>query len=180
MADIGSLVIRLDEAVRMVDELPLLSAAEVRSAPATAATKAGVAASAPQPAASAWPGWASTGAWQQAGARVWDEVKGLVRVTRINRPEAMLMAPDQAFFLRENLKLRLLNARLALLSRQFDTVQSDLQTALDVIDRFHDRSSRRTQLAQELLRQVAAQARQGGVPRPDDTFAALSAAAAGR
>ena len=67
-----------------------------------------------------------------------------------------------------------------MLSRQFDTVQADLQTALDVIDRYHDRSSRRTQLAQELLRQVAAQARQGGVPRPDDTFAALAAAAAGR
>ena len=41
----------------------------------------------------------------------------------------MLLAPEQAFFLRENLKLRLLNARLALLSRQFDTAQSDLRDA---------------------------------------------------
>lgn len=190
VADIGSLVIRLDEAVRMVDELPLLSSADMRGAPGVAGASAGgrptsaarpaAAASSAQPAASAWPGWATSDAWQQAGARVWEEVKSLVRVTRINRPEAMLMAPEQAFFLRENLKLRLLNARLALLSRQFDTVQSDLQTALDVVDRYHDRSSRRTQLAQELLRQVAAQSRQGGVPRPDDTFAALAAAAAGR
>ena len=37
---------------------------------------------------------------------------------RIDQPEAMLLAPDQAFFLRENLKLRLLNARLALLARR--------------------------------------------------------------
>lgn len=192
VADIGSLVIRLDEAVRMVDELPLLSSAEPRANPAPAA----VPASSPRPAAAAsraaasapaaasvpssWPSWLTAQAWQQASARVWAEARSLVRVTRINRPEAMLVAPDQAFFLRENLKLRLLNARLALLSRQFDTVQADLQTALDVIDRYHDRSSRRTQLAQELLRQVAAQARQGGVPRPDDTFAALAAAAAGR
>jgi uroporphyrin-3 C-methyltransferase len=195
VADIGSLVIRLDEAVRMVDELPLLSVAEPRSTPAApaaapAAPTGGRAASAaapasvptgPAPAAGAtWPAWLTLDRWNQAGERVWAEVRSLVRVTRINRPEAMLVAPDQAFFLRENLKLRLLNARLALLSRQFDTVQADLQTALDVIDRYHDRSSRRTQLAQELLRQVAAQARQGGVPRPDDTFAALAAAAAGR
>ena len=192
VADIGTLVIRLDEAVRMVDELPLLSTAESRqgaaasAAPAPKASAAapsgprapvtGKGASAP----AAGGGWWSAESWQAMGARVWTEVQGLVRVTRINRPEAMLLAPEQAFFLRENLKLRLLNARLALLSRQFDTAQADLQTVLEVIDRYHDRSSRRTQLAEELLRQVAAQARQGGVPRPDDTLAALAAAAAGR
>lgn len=186
VADIGSLVIRLDEAVRMVDELPLLSMAEPREparaaqveAGAASAASAAVAASASPP--GAWAEWTRPGAWQQAAERAWAEVRSLVRVTRIARPESVLMAPEQAFFLRENLKLRLLNARLALLSRQFDTVQSDLQTALGVIERYHDRSSRRTQLAQELLRQVAAQARQGGVPRPDDTLAALAAAAAGR
>lgn len=188
VADIGGLVIRLDEAVRMVDDLPLLSVANARSLASSAVTasEAKPGAALPASAASggepslAWPTWLSPEAWQAAAQRVWVEVKSLVRVTRINRPEAVLVAPDQAFFLRENLKLRLLNARLALLSRQFDTVQADLQTALDVIERYHDRSSRRTQLAQELLRQVAAQARQGGVPRPDDTLAALAAAAAGR
>jgi uroporphyrin-3 C-methyltransferase len=183
VADIGSLVIRLDEAVRMVDELPLLSVAEPRE-PARPPTRppatTGAAAAASAAASDAWAAWTSPAAWQLAGERVWAEIRSLVRVTQINRPEAMLVAPEQAFFLRENLKLRLLNARLALLSRQFDTVQADLQTALGVIDRYHDRSSRRTQLAQELLRQVAAQARQGGVPRPDDTLAALAAAAAGR
>jgi uroporphyrin-III C-methyltransferase len=101
-------------------------------------------------------------------------------VNRIEHPEAMLLAPEQAYFLRENLKLRLLNARLALLSRQFDTAQSDLQGAQSAIDRYFDRNSRRTQLATELIRQVTAQARQIGLPRPDNTLAALSAAAAGR
>ncbi|MFG5409880.1 uroporphyrinogen-III C-methyltransferase [Piscinibacter sakaiensis] len=81
-------------------------------------------------------------------------------MTRIDRPEAMLIAPDQAYFLRENMKLRLLNARLALLSRQFDTAQSDLASVQSLIERYHDRSSRRTQLAQEMLRQV--RARRGG------------------
>ena len=103
-----------------------------------------------------------------------------MRVTRIDAPEAMLIAPEQGFFLRENLKLKLLNARLALLSRQFDTSQSDVQAALAALNRYFDGSSRKTTVATELLRQVSAQSRQGGVPRPDDTLAALAAAAAGR
>ena len=78
-----------------------------------------------------------------------------MRVTRIDHPEAMLLAPEQAFFVRENLKLRLLNARLALLSRQFDTAQADLQGAQTALDRYFDRGSKRTALASELVRQVA-------------------------
>jgi uroporphyrin-III C-methyltransferase len=103
-----------------------------------------------------------------------------VRVTRIDQPDAMLLAPEQAFFLRENLKLRLLNARLSLLSRQFEIAQADLKVAQSSLDRFFDKTARRTVLASELIKQVAAQARQVGVPRPDDTLAALAAAGAGR
>ncbi len=92
----------------------------------------------------------------------------------------MLIAPEQAFFLRENLKLRLLNARLALLSRQFDTAQSDLRDAQSALERYFDRSARRTANAIDLVRQVSAQARQVVVPRPDATLAAIAAVAGGR
>jgi len=92
----------------------------------------------------------------------------------------MLLAPDQAYFLRENLKLRLLNARLALLSRQFDTAQTDLRDTLTMLDRYFDTRSRKVTVANELLRQVTGQARQVVVPRPDDTLSALAATAAGR
>jgi uroporphyrin-3 C-methyltransferase len=92
----------------------------------------------------------------------------------------MLLAPEQSFFLRENLKLRLLNARLALLSRQFDTAQSDLLVAQAALARYFDRSAKRTMLAAELVKQVLGQARLVTVPRPDDTLAALTAAGAGR
>jgi uroporphyrin-III C-methyltransferase len=175
VADINSLVIKLDEAVRLVDELPLLSSAEPRKTAAPAApAKAASAATALQ--------WAQTWreGWAVAAERVWLEAKSLIRVTRIDQPEAMLLAPEQAFFLRENLKLRLLNARLALLSRQFDTAQTDLQSAQTSLDRYFDRSARRTGLALELVKQVAGQARQVTLPRPDDTLAALATASAGR
>ena len=191
VADIGALTIKLDEAVRMVDELPLLSAAEPRKD--GKAERAATAAS--RPAAAALAGTATASApierggtvtgglrdlWSLFWQPVWDEVRSLVRVTRIDRPEAALLAPEQATFLRENLKLRLLNARLALLSRQFDTAQADLATAQGMLDRFFDRGARRTQLAAELIRQAQAQARQAGLPKPEDTLAALAAAAAGR
>ena len=185
VADINSLVIKLDEAVRLVDELPLLSTAEQRKSavPAVPVVPARQA-SAPQKSTAALTAseWAQTWreGWTAATVRVWTEAKSLIRVTRIDQPEAMLLAPEQAFFLRENLKLRLLNARLALLSRQFDTAQTDLQSAQTSLDRYFDRSARRTGLAVDLVKQVAAQARQVSLPRPDDTLAALATASAGR
>ena len=180
LSDISTLVIRLDEAVRQVDELPLLAAAEPRRAapPRTSARSvpAPAASGAPSGAASA-PRWSDpiTQAWSGFADRAWEEVRGLVRVTRIENPEAMLAAPEQSFYLRENLKLRLLNARLAVLSRQFDIAQADLRDVQAALDRYFDRSSRRVVAASELVRQVAAQARLVTVPRPDETLAALAA-----
>ncbi len=177
VADISTLTIKLDEAIRMVDELALPGSALARSdagrtsADASPASRGSVPAGA---ASSALPSWGTSvqETATQVLARAWDEVRSLVRVTRIDHPDAVLLAPEQAFFVKENLKLRLLNARLALLSRQFDTAQSDLQVAQASLDRYFDRSSKRTALAAELIRQVASQAKQGGVPRPDETLAA--------
>ena len=190
--DVPSLTIRLDEAVRMVDELPLVSVPERATALGRAAaasanapplsTRAAARASAAAAASAAPPP-----AWVTSVQRAWDafsvpffsELKQAVRVTSIEHPEAALMTPDQSFFLRENLKLRLLNARLSILSRQFDLAQADLQQAQTALDRYFDHSSRRVVAVSELLRQVSAQARQVSFPRPDDTLAAISAAVAG-
>jgi uroporphyrin-3 C-methyltransferase len=182
--DISALSIKLDEAIRLVDELPLLSQAEPRkeSAKPAVVTPKPMARSASGVAADKRAGWsvALSESWNSLVDRVWGETRSLIRVTRIEHHDAMMLAPEQTFFLRENLKLRLLNARLALLSRQFDTVQADVQGAQAALDRYFDRSSRRTVVAGDLLKQVAAGARQVGLPRPDDTLAALAAATAGR
>jgi uroporphyrin-III C-methyltransferase len=183
VADISVLGIKLDEAIRLVDELPLVAVVDTRrdlakdaARPASAASRSASAAGGR--AASATPAWsAQIGEfWNTFSERIWGEAKSLVRVTQTDHPDAMLLAPEQSYFLRENLKLRLLNARLALLSRQFGTAQTDLQGAQAALDRYFDRGSKRTLLAIELVKQVAGQARSVGVPRPDDTLAALTAA----
>ncbi len=185
VTDIGSLTFKLDEAIRTVDDLPLLSQAERRgAAPGAARIPAVPAATAASAAGTGlspgrWLPWLSE-RWNLVSERVWHEVRGLVRVTRIDSPEAMLVAPEQAWFLRENLKLRLLNARLALLSRQFDIAQTDLRDAQSVLNRYFDRMNRRVASTIDLVRQVSGQTRQSTLPRPDDTLAALTAAQAGR
>ena len=178
--DVQSLAIRIDEAVRAVDDLPMLAATDRRVVPRAGDARAAAAASAAVAAASApGPQWLDARVRSLWG-QFWAEVRGLVRVTRVDDPEAALLAPEQAFFLRENLKLRLLNARLALLSRQFDTAQADLREAQSALERYFDKGSRRVELVREQLRQVAQQSRQVSVPRPEATLAALATAVAGR
>jgi len=181
MVDVSTLTARLDEAVRLVDDLPLLAEARARPLPA-AKPVASAAASAPASAPSAPEGWRARAAawWQQALTQVGGELRSLVRVTRIDQADAVLIAPEQQYFVRENLKLRLLNARLALFARQFEIAQADLRDAQAVLDKYFDRSSKRVLAAADALRQVSQQSRQGALPRPDESLAALAAAAAGR
>lgn len=196
VADINALTIRLDEAVRLVDEIPLINQPEaVATGPASGATPPATQTKASGSGAGASAGRASTGntaapddswrhtvlSWTRGAAQsVWSETRSLVRVTRIAQPEGMLIAPDQAFFLRENVKLRLLNARLALLSRQTPQATADLRLVDRTLPRYFDAQSRKTQLLQSMVSDVIAQSQQTAVPRPDDTLAALAAVSGGR
>ncbi len=185
VADINALTIRLDEAVRLVDEIPLINQPEGVSKTPAATTSQSVGERKATPGkASPAPddSWRNTVlSWTRGAAEsVWSETRSLVRVTRIAQPEGMLIAPDQAFFLRENVKLRLLNARLALLSRQTPQATADLRLVERTLPRYFDAQSRKTQLLQSMVSDVIVQSQQTAVPRPDDTLAALAAVAGGR
>ena len=168
LSDTPSLLVKLDELVTLADELPIANAV----GPAAGGKIAESAKRKPDEGMLSW--------WSRVGALVQDELRGLVRVSRIEDPDAALLTPEQSFFLRENLKLRLLNARLGLLSRQIESARADLGTAALAIGHYFDAGSRKTQTAVALLQQVQGQMRTLDVPRMDDTLAALSTAAAGR
>lgn len=165
LADLPALLVKLDELVQMADDLPVANAV-AQSRPAESLKRKD---------AESVVGW-----WSRSVAIVHAELQGLVRVSRIDAPEAALLTPEQSFFLRENLKLRLLNARLGLLTRHSDSARADLATAYTAMVRYFDASSRKTQAAQALLQQLQGQMRSLDLPRIDDTFAALTTAAAGR
>ena len=174
LADTPSLLIRIDELVAQIDDLPVANIVGPRASELPLAAAPHGKASEPGPRGSPWVWWA--GVWSSFR----DELRNLVRVRQINAPEAALLTPEQTFFVHENLKLRLLNARLGLLSRQMPAVRADLAVASTDLARYFDATSRRTQQASALLQQIRSQAQVLEIPRIDETLAALATAAAGR
>lgn len=119
--DTVGISVRLDNVISAVDTLPL--AMEVRPA---------------ETAGAAAPGEAEASAWKRFWREAWSELKQLVRVQHMDRPDVPLLSPTQTFFLRENLKLRLLGARLALLSRDQVSYKADLKAAREWIIKYYD------------------------------------------
>ena len=117
--------VRLDGLISGVDQYPLAS--ETRPAPqATPPVK-------PEPA---------VGPWARFASEAWTDLRDLVRIQRMDRPDVPLLSPSQTFFLRENLKLRLIGARLALLTRDQSSYKDDLRAARDWLNRYFDTRDR--------------------------------------
>jgi len=166
--DLPGLLIKLDEGVALVDGLVLANEAlgSVRQRQELA----------PIPKSDS-----QAPAWWVAGLNAFgDQLKGLIRVSRIDAPEAALMSPEQGFFLRENLKLKLLNARMGLLARQKDSARADLGSAAILVRRYADANARKTTQLLQLLEQASVQTRAGDMPGLEGSLTALTTAAAGR
>lgn len=165
VTDTPALLVKMDELALLMDEIPLANAAPSQRSEAAKLARS------PAEAVVQW------GEWMLQAAST--QIRDLVRVSRINDPQAALLSPEQSFFVRENLKLRVLNARLGLLARQVDAVRSDLHQTASTITRYFDPQARKTQTALALVRQMQAQFASFEQPRVDETLAALAAAAGG-
>jgi uroporphyrin-3 C-methyltransferase/uroporphyrinogen III methyltransferase/synthase len=151
--DTAGLALRIDNVIAQVDTLPMLSDTKPVAPSELAKSRKAAKPGAPAPAPNAftsrlqqvWTGW--TG-------EMWDEIRQLIRVRSVDTPEALMLSPSESYFMRENLKLRLLNARLALLSRNEAAFRSDLVSAQDTLTKYFDTRARSTQSAQAALRTV--------------------------
>jgi uroporphyrin-3 C-methyltransferase len=141
--DMPGMNLRLEHVIAAVDTLPLAIDARPRS-------------EGKQKALAETSSAATLDFWQRLGVDFWDELRGLVRIQRFDRDEPALLAPGQAFFLRENVKLRLLNARLALLARDQWTFRSEIKHSQAWIDRYFDARDKSVQAAQGGLKQLSA------------------------
>lgn len=156
LVDVYGTGARLDDAIAAIDRLPLAMDARPRAdAPASAAP----AAEAP--------------AWERALREAWSELRQLVRVQSTGVQDATLLAPEQAFFLRENLKLRLLGARIALLSRDGKSYRDDLQAALAALERHFDARDNAVKAAIAALRKLQTAHVQVDLPDLQETLEAL-------
>jgi uroporphyrin-3 C-methyltransferase len=138
--DFPAMSVRIDGVIAAVDSLPL--AFEERGE---------------RPAAPKEPaGTVERGFFARLSAEVWHELRQLIAVRRIGAAEPPLLPPPQAYFLRENLRLRLLNARASLLARDEAGYREDLRAAAGWIQRFFDTRSKHTADALAQLKQLSA------------------------
>jgi len=129
--DVAGMSARIDALVAAVDSLPL--AFDERSER--------------EPAAKSGPADAERGFWSfwsRLGSEIRSELRSLVVVRQVNTPDPPLLPPTQAYFLRENLRLRLLNARLSLLMRDEAGYREDMRAAQAWVRRYFDTRSKQT------------------------------------
>ena len=136
-ADFPAMSARLDMLVASIDSLPL--AFDERAERGVARNEAA----------------AESGFWQRLGTEMWNELRQLIIVRQVNAPEPPLLPPTQAYFVRENLRLRLLNARLSLLTRDEAGYREDLRTARAWIRRYFDPRSKLTADALAQVQQLS-------------------------
>jgi uroporphyrin-3 C-methyltransferase len=136
--DTVGISIRLDNLAAAVEKLPL--AMELRP---------------PEPPVSQEPP-SGENPWVRFVRQTWEDLKQLVRIQNTDKPDVALLSPSQAYFLRENLKLRLLSARNALLARDGTSFNTDIDTASDWIKRYYDTQSAPVIRVLEMLRELRA------------------------
>lgn len=169
--DLTGAAIKLDESINQLDALPLLSGERMLD---RTPGEGGKAAQAPAKGASV-PAAASGNVVTRLWDYVLDELGQVIRVRKVDDANALLLSGDQGWFLRENVKLRLLNARLALLSRNEPVFRNDLAAAQALIARYFDTRSRRVQGVLTLLKQAQASAVTVSLPTMAESLGALQA-----
>ncbi|MBU1690519.1 MAG: uroporphyrinogen-III C-methyltransferase [Gammaproteobacteria bacterium] len=135
--DVVGYSLRLDSLANMVDDLPLVIGSELQADRVT--TKAG----------------GDETPLAKLGREIWLDMKQLVRIQNMENPDAPLLSPPQAYFLRENLRLRFLSARIALLRHDEVTYKADLKAAEAWLRRYFDVKAKSTQTALGILKQLA-------------------------
>ena len=162
-ADISGMANKLEGVVAVVDTLPLAYAQR----PPRSAAK--------EPAKTAPPPMTDSAYWSGLLDGAWDEVKQMVRIERMDQDAPALLAPSQSLFLRENLRLRLINARLSLLQRDSASFRDDLKLSVKWLEQYFDMRAPAVKSARDTLQKMSTSNLSLALPSLDETLGALRA-----
>jgi len=162
VADIAGMAARIDGLITLVEQLPLSSTVQPRPRVT-------------DPNAPGRPGGFEEGLASSGIAYLREELQKLIRVRRVDEPDSVLLAPDQAYFLRENMRLILLNARLGMLARNELQFQTDLGRAIDWLTRYYDADNRLVVGALTQLKQLRTSRLGLEPPLPGESLRAVRA-----
>jgi uroporphyrin-3 C-methyltransferase/uroporphyrinogen III methyltransferase/synthase len=168
--DFTGLAVKLDQLATSVDNWPLLAEAAARPASESkpAESKAGKPAPKKEAAASPVEDW-----WSRMRAWLKDEFGDLVRIREVDTPEALLLTAQQQQLARQQMRLRLLAARQALLTRNDRLFRSDMAEALVLVNRYFDTRSIAVSSAAGQLKTLAGSTLSVDVPQLAESIAAL-------
>jgi uroporphyrin-III C-methyltransferase len=171
--DVPGISVKIEQLVLAADSLPVAYAERPKAdAGRPAKTEPAAAGKGGKAAAEPW--------WTRWAEETWSEVRGLVRIQRFDRPEPALLAPSHDFFLRENFKLRLLNARLALLAHDEATFRGELKLAQAWVERHFDARDKNVQTVQGTLKGLLAGEVSIDLPTLNESLTALRTVKLGR
>ncbi len=111
---------------------------------------------------------------------LWHEIKQLIRIREIDSGDPALLSPQQSYFLRENLKLRLLSARTSLIARDETNYKEDLKLARELLVKYFDPKAKVNVNALSMLKQLAENPVSVSAPDIAASLAAVRAARAAR
>lgn len=165
--DITGIALKLDQIATGIDGWTLLSDAQLPLPPADAAGTGD--AHLPSVGVPAWR------RWLERLRHELGEYRDLVRLRQVDTPEALLLQPQQQQLLRQQIRLRLLNARQALLSRNDRLFRADLAEAQALIARYVDTRQPGAAASLAQLKQIGATALTVEIPQINDSVAAVRA-----
>ncbi len=111
--------------------------------------------------------------WKQLPKAVWGDIKKLLVIRERHGRVIPLLSPKQHFFLIQNLKLKLEQARLALLDAEPDIYKERLQSAIGWVHDFFNQDNPATQAMLSQLKQLAAQNIKPALPDISASYRAL-------
>lgn len=135
--DVPGMALYLADLISRAEQLPLVDSTASRQRPADDT------------------GEAPVEGWRGVVSAIWDELRQLVVIQREDDPPTELLAPEERYFLYQNLRIELASARAAALRRDTRNLRASIELIQDWLERYFNTDAEAVVNIQESLAQMA-------------------------